>query len=68
MPISSAYILVCHFIQESHEKCLRPGLGHPSQREQLENLCSKEEERHKASIKTTNQHTSAAKVMQNKVI
>ena len=60
-------ILIARFIQECHEKCLDlcPGLGHPNQREQLENLCSKEEERHKASIKTTNQYTSAAKVTQN---
>ena len=48
--------------QTSHEQSLRPTLGHPSQKEQLDNLCSKEEERYHASLKQTRDHATASKV------
>ena len=55
-------LLNINYHQESHEKSLRPALGHPSQREQLEDLNSKEEERHSCSLRLSQDHTFASKV------
>ena len=48
--------------QLSHESSLRPGLGHPSQQEELVGLCGKEEERHSNTLKTIHEHAHSVKV------
>ena len=62
LPFLPPSLLFSPFLQLSHEGSLRPSLGHPSQREQLEELYADEERRHKATTQRTDSHTRDMKV------
>ena len=49
-------------LQSSNEASLRPSLGHPSQREQLERLCAKEQERHARCLRDIQSHAHSLRV------
>lgn len=49
-------------LQSAIEASLRPSLGHPSQQEQLERLCAKEQERHDRSLGHIQSHAHSLRV------